>query len=423
MKPYQTQNGEKQSENIREQLLLHPRLFKVYDKHTEEIFNNPKVCQANKEHIRKFLLSREAGGGTIARLANYAQRLKQISFFYGERDFLSLQRSDIDEFMATIQCRCKQATVNGMIAILKCFFRHIYGLTKKDNAPEPVKHLEKKDTMKQNFNPEMLMTEQEMDKIFETAPDIRTKAILAVLFCGVRNAELRSIKMNDVRYPSMEITVRGGKMREKNVPKDLFPITGLMELRSWYSSHTGKDEPNCYLFGTYNHQTKESIPLGDSYLKFLVKDLAKKAGVKGKIVGVYGYRRKILTEVYSNPKYSTEEARRVARHSDGRMATIYCGLGRERIKDAVVRANDCTKCQNCGTINKKGLEYCSYCKSPLSQLGAVRLSADRVNDYDEFAKFIMNIVQRGNIGAEEAKLKAALDRAKEKFEKGKSSKN
>jgi integrase/ribosomal protein L40E len=255
-----------------------------------------------------------------------------------------------------------QGGVNGYIGVLKAFYRQMNGLTSIDPAPEPIRHL-RKEKAESFIRKEILLTDEEVDKIFVAAKAVKWKAILAVLMCGLRPGELRSLKIGDVTIDNecIKIRVAGGKMGGKLLPRTVFVKKGAAYLQAWFLEHPRRDDNNAFLFGK-EMESIGFIPLGDSELRSALRRFAKKAGVKNKMICAYGFRHKVLTEWYTNPQLGYENARRLAGHRPGsKMSEIYCHVDDEGLKRAFYGSEKNKTCQKCGNINPTDAEYCSRC--------------------------------------------------------------
>jgi integrase len=379
-----------------EQRILFPKLLKVIDKHQARILESKAVCAKNKDHIRKFFKHCESKGLSVGRTALLSQYLAKFALWSKRRDFLKLRRQDIDEFIVELRKKNNNHSVNGYIGVLKTFYRHMNGLTSTDTAPEPVKHLQKSKV--QNFiKKEELLTDEEIDRLFEQAKTIKWKAVLSVLLCGLRPSEIRSLKMSDVCFDKecLKIRVSGGKMGGKLLPRTVFVTKGVQFLQAWIISHPRRNENSAFLFSEYKKKSGRYVPLGDGELRSALYRFTTKAGIKGKKSCAYGFRHKVLTDWYTNPKLGYELARRLAGHSArSRMSEVYCHVDDQGLKDALFNSQTNKVCSRCGNINSEDSEYCCRCGFCFStkKLAENQLSFESVkgDGLDALAYFLKN---------------------------------
>jgi len=345
-----------------EEKLLFPKLFRVVSAHKDKIFNNSKIGEKNKEHLKRFFKHCEAKGLSVGRMAFLHEYLLNFALWAGKRDFLKLSRGDIDDYIAGLRKTRGKSTMNGYISVLKSFYRHMNGLTSIDTAPEPVRHLQKERA--DNFiRKEMLLTDGEIDRLFQLAKELRWKAVLSALLCGLRPSEIRSLKMGDVSIDTecIKIRVSGGKMSGRLLPRTVFVTKGSQFMMSWILSHPKRDNPNGFLFSK-EIKGVGFVPLGDSEFRSALRRLTSKAGVSAKMCCAYGFRHKVLTDWYTNPNLGYENARRLAGHSAGsRMSEIYCHVDDEGLKRVFFSSEKNALCPKCGNANPPNSEYCSRC--------------------------------------------------------------
>jgi len=345
-----------------EQKILFPRLARLAERYKKRIEDDARLAKPNKTHLRKYFKHCQAKGISVGRTAFVVQYLYHFAQWAGKRDFLKLSRDEINDYVADLRETRAKDSVNGYIGILKAFYRVLNGLTSMDPAPEPVKHLQKeKET---NFiRKEVLLTDEEIDRVFDAARTVKYKAILAVLCCGLRPGEVRSLKIGDVSIDNecIKIRVAGGKMGGRLLPRTVFVKKGAQYLQAWLLGHPRRDQPYSFLFGE-NKPKWGFVPLGDNELRSALKRFAKKAGVLHKKWCAYGYRHKTLTDWYTNPNLGYEIARRLAGHGPrSRMSEVYCHVDDDALKRAFLGSEKNKFCEKCGNANDGKSDYCSRC--------------------------------------------------------------
>jgi len=157
----------------------------------------------NKKAIKDFLnfkkITNKSRKGKIreATLKKYEVDLTRVSKFIN-KDFKKATEKDILDFLKVYQ----QATRNGFITELRCFYRYLYNLEENERLPDCIRRIKtsiiKKDDIKYR---ERVINIEEYDKLLKYANQPIHKAIIETLWItgGRRNA-IQSIKSDGVFY-------------------------------------------------------------------------------------------------------------------------------------------------------------------------------------------------------------------------------
>jgi len=117
-----------------------------------------------------------------------------------------------------------------------------------------------------------VLTQQEVEALFNATKNIKHKALLMLAYsAGLRREELRLIKPKAIDSKNMRVHVVQGKGK-----KDRYTILSLKVLK-YLRTYFDNERPKVYLFET---QIKKGSPLSEQTLCSIIKNGAKKAGIK-----------------------------------------------------------------------------------------------------------------------------------------------
>jgi integrase/recombinase XerD len=211
----------------------------------------------------------------------YLKSMKKFVDYFGkEPEKISLD--EIKNFLQRYQEQIAQGrttkrapnSVNAMKAVISFYYERVLEKNYYHLLPN----------MKRPKKMPVILTPNEVKSMINGLENYFWKAVVMTLYStGIRNAELRNLKISDVDSKRMVIRVRAGKGdkdREVILTKEL-----LEALRNYWSKHRHFQKVNSdYLFiptkNTYDGELKKN--LSHTALSYIVKRAAKIAGVKKK---------------------------------------------------------------------------------------------------------------------------------------------
>ncbi|MGC8993727.1 MAG: tyrosine-type recombinase/integrase, partial [Candidatus Aenigmatarchaeota archaeon] len=259
----------------------------------------------------------------------------------------------------------------------------MYGYSKRDGYPEVVDWI---DTGNKNTNYQKLpqvLTMEEINKMIEVCDNLRDKALISVLYeSGCRASEILDLKIKDLEFDEY-----GGVLivRGKTGSRRIRLISSIPALKEWLNVHPRKNDPNASLFCSLAKNNKGS-PLDVCGLHFIVKEIAKKAGIN-KRVYPHLFRHTRATHL---AKYLTEQELKIyfgwAKGSD--MPGVYVHLSGRDVENKILQISGVKpkeseslptlptiKCYRCGEENSSGNKFCWKCGAPLQQKTIEKIEA------------------------------------------------
>lgn len=206
----------------------------------------------------KSVNSRKTVSSVLNNIARIFKATDHVSF-----DWLSLRPADIDMVIAVLSERkkLKPSTINSYISAVRALFKsgYINGLvdTETFQRMSQLKSL-KASRIVSNREPIQMDAVKILVKHCETqanAMGLRDAAMISVMAsCGVRRAELVTIKLEDYNRENKTFTVIGKGNKERVVP---IPAATLKRIESWIGTSRG-DVPG-FLFCRVRRHDKVSI--------------------------------------------------------------------------------------------------------------------------------------------------------------------
>lgn len=241
--------------------------------------SNPFVCA--------YLEARSGRQLTETSVATYENHLGQYLLFLNNRDvhLLDAELTDVIEFVEHCVDRDnRQSTIEGKLVAIRELYGYIRLRTDAADVLtiDPIK-LDDIDLAEYN-TPEKIkresLTRSELRKLFDAMDSYRNRLLVIVATeTGLRNSDLRNLRVEDIDFNKREIHVRNPK---NQTPYDV-PISDelAVELKIWCEryldgyGHSGQGE-NKYVFPSQHGKKLES----NSSLNNIVTEAAERAGIQ-----------------------------------------------------------------------------------------------------------------------------------------------
>ena len=282
------------------------------------IKNRPQLPE-----IESYFTALAVAGKSSCTIRNYRKDIeKMIEYFdiNSMKDIQSLGIADYRKFIGDL--KLAPSSVNAAIRnlgaglnwleenefISGCKFRSIkFGKGKFVKQPKKIKDV---------------LSDDESRKLILSGKNEQTKFMLALmLFVGLRNDEVRSIKMIDITNDEIVISGKGSKQRCIVMNSVLFRM---------YNEYLSVRNTDCeYLF--YSNHSKSKMT--SKAVLDRVKTAYSVAGLSGKKISPHRLRASAITNIIKET--GLVSAMRVAGHSSVSVTMIYDGTSSEYLKDTL----------------------------------------------------------------------------------------
>jgi len=332
------------------------------------------VSERNKKAILKFSNHCTAEGLSLARTVKYVYTLRTLAQILG-KDFDEADKDDIEELMAKIERheRCySEWTKKDFRVCIKKFYKWLKGTG--DESPEEVRWIKTTIPKDRKKIPEVLLTEEDIKLLVDTASSHRDKALIMTLYeSGARIGELAEAKIRQFstdRYGASLILIGKTGMRRVRL------IASGPYLSTWINVHPRRDEPTAPLWVKNNGE-----PMSYSTVAGLIRRITKRSGLK-KHVHAHLFRHSRatflanhLTEAQLAQYFGWEQGTKMAAtyvHLAGRdLDGTILGLSGIKVEEEDEGKNDKShlpvpvECPRCGERNPEGAIYCMRCTMAL----------------------------------------------------------
>lgn len=175
--------------------------------------------------------------------------------------------------------RLSPNTVNRHLTGIRFFYRYVAG------HPE---YSEQVPRVKAHRKLPNVLTESEVGNMINAVDNLLWKAILMLTYsAGLRQGEVRALKVTDVDSKKMSLHIRGKKGRER---KALLTPLALEYLRTYwknYRLHHPKKSDFLFLPIKNSYNGKVHKQLSHTAVGYMVSKAAKLAGIKKKFILIY----------------------------------------------------------------------------------------------------------------------------------------
>jgi integrase/recombinase XerD len=254
----------------------------------------------NEELIRDFSLSLLSEGISEARIKKYQSTLHTISKNM-KKSFEKCGRDEIVDFLAKIEKDDYTAnTKKDFRVVIKRFWKW---MRKTDDYPPDVNWI--KTTIPRRLQKIIrtkdILTEQEVYEMVDTAPYIRDKAIISMLFeTGSRIGEIEKLNIGDIVFDDKGYNfVSNGKTGD--VYKRVVNTKAVELLKSWMNMHPMKGDSDSPLWVTLARSRVGTRRLENSGMRKMLKEVAEMCKITKK-VNPHAFRHARITDLRVNRK-------------------------------------------------------------------------------------------------------------------------
>jgi site-specific recombinase XerD len=346
----------------------------IYSEFIMKRMDESGICAENKALIRKYLQFLQANKAKQRTLDRHAYSYEKIMMSIpADRQLLKLSKDEMIACVAKInELELGDITKAKVLVTLKSLFKHFAG----DDLfyPPVIAWIKAKEKSRTKLLNSDLLTQDEIGRMIDKAPDIRDRALIALMAdAPIRTHELLKLQRKhinlDVKNPYLIIPedTKTGTRR--------IPLMKCVTLVAEYvdANREMKNDDPLWIDNVYGRGKR----MTDNALRVMLKRIARRAGIKKRVVP-YTFRHTKITE-YSNHLTNAQlEVISGWKHGTN-MHETYEHLSDSDVTRAVRRANGIVdeddknarpgmrSCPRCKYVNenREGLAYCSRCGAPM----------------------------------------------------------
>jgi len=343
--------------------------------------SNMEKDDVNGQTILSYYRTRVAEGLSLARLIKYLNTLKMISRRLN-KPFTECRKEDIIGLIASLeQDDLSPWTKRDYKVVLKRFYKWL----RDSDSPPEVSWIKASARVRNNLVKEKLLTPEEVNRLAETATNIRDKALILVLFeTGRRIGEILSLKIRDVEYDQYgaRLSIDG-----KTGPDLSRAVASAPKLALWLDNHPLRHDPEAPVWIGFGRK-KNIQQLTYGAARAMLKDCAKRAGLDKRVFfHLFRHSRAtqastILTQAQMNHMFGWKQG------SD--MPSVYVHLAGKDLDDALFILNDIERkpepkenqfkvniCPRCKAKNSPDAKFCNLCGAVIDTKAAMEIDETR----------------------------------------------
>jgi len=326
-------------------------------------------------------------GLSKARIVKYLDTIERIARLL-KKPFKEATKDDIIRLVREIEEKeYSDWTKHDYKIILKIFYRW---LKKTEEYPEEVKWIRPR-VKKGRLLPEEILTEGEVEKLTESATNLRDKAFILVLYeSGCRIGEILSLRIHNVQFDNYgAVLIVSGKTGDRRVRI----IASAPKLAAWIDNHPLRANADAPLWVNLSMNNRHKV-FSYAASKAMLKDVAERAKIKKRIYPhLFRHSRatflaNFLTEAQLKQHFGWVQASEMAstyvhlsgRDVDNALLKLQGVKTASQEKEAVLKTISCRRCKE---SNSPTSRFCIRCGSPLDvkselELDEVRSKADKL---------------------------------------------
>jgi integrase/recombinase XerD len=373
----------------------------------KRLAQDPTVRVSDRKLIQAFMKQVKAQGVSLGRQAKYVNMLLAVSH-HMKVPFRSAKRRDIEDLMTRLadheivvgnrdgterRHHYSAETMADFKMAVKRFMKFVrYGDTDKDTPyPEEVRWLRKSIKASERQEPLYFM-DGEVEALIKAADNSRDKALIALAAeLGTRVSEILLLRIGDIQFDDAGALVH--IRRGKTGARTLRLIASVNHLARYLETHAFRGDSNAPLWLTTssNHLNE---PLSWKACNIMIKDVAKKSGIKKPRAHMYMFRHGSATR---NAKFLTDSELKLMYgwSMSSRMPATYIHLSGgdlDRKYQAVYSGRPIEPpkpefapiiCPRCKEKASPGMLYCPKCATPLDRTERARMAVQEQSTMNE----------------------------------------
>ena len=338
------------------------------------------------DSFAEFLVARNEDHKTILR---HKLNLARFLTYVDRKDFTfeTATREDIVKAFEKINSSDLGEDVKRRLALtIKKYYKHLLG--NDETYPSQVSWIKTTVDRRNEKLPEDMLTQQEVIKLINSAPQPRNKAIISLLWdTGIRAGELLNMKVKDaVLDHNPAYIVVSGKTGARRIPI-IFSVPYL----SAYLNTRPDRKPDEPLWTAILPKSvkRKVLPIDSFVLRKMLQQTTDRAQIN-KHVHPHLFRHSRAT-YYANKLTDQQLKAFFGWTKNSGMAATYIHMSGRDLDNAVLKANGKVVeeeqaaptekiCPNCKHINPVSANFCEKCGLSLNEQEAVRLIQQKEDD-------------------------------------------
>jgi len=316
-------------------------------------------------------------GLSKARILKYLDTIERIARHL-KKPFEEATKDDIARLVREIEERDYSGWTKHDYKInLKIFYRW---LRKTEEYPEEVKWI-KPTVKKGSLLPEEILTEEEVEKLAESATNLKDKAFILVLYeSGCRIGEILSLRIHNVQFDNYGAVLSvSGKTGDRRVRI----IASAPKLSAWLDNHPFRENADAPLWINLSINNRNNV-FSYAASKLMLKRAAEKAKIRKRIYPhLFRHSRatflaNFLTEAQLKQHFGWVQASDMAstyvhlsgRDVDNALLKLQGVEVENKAKEAVLKT---VLCPRCNEKNSPTSRFCMRCGSPIDLKSALKV--------------------------------------------------
>ncbi len=287
---------------------------------TKRVTDLVKYDGANEIILKRYKACLVIAGRSPKTVAQYERTIKKL-FITLQKNYTDMTVSDLRYFLAYEKSRgVSNRTLENTRVHISAFFTWL--LDEEIINKNPCRTIL---PIKYNKEIKLPFSAIEIDAIRSSCKNKKERAIIEFLLAsGVRVSELCSIRLSDINFDTLAITVKEGKgSKQRTVYINELASKHLVE---YLTSRT--------VYGDYLFYNKKKEPLNPGGVRFLLKEIENRAGINN--VHPHRFRRTFATGL-ANRGMDIQEIGKLLGHANLNTTQTYVYTSEEKIRTSYLK--------------------------------------------------------------------------------------
>lgn len=287
---------------------------------TKRVTDLVKYDGANEMILKRYKACLVIAGRSPKTVAQYERTIKKL-FITLQKNYTDMTVSDLRYFLAYEKSRgVSNRTLENTRVHISAFFTWL--LDEEIINKNPCRTIL---PIKYNKEIKLPFSAIEIDAIRSSCKSKKERAIIEFLLAsGVRVSELCSIRLSDISFDTLAITVKEGKGSKQRT----------VYINELASKHLVEYLTSRNVYGDYLFYNKKKEPLNPGGVRFLLKEIENRAGINN--VHPHRFRRTFATGL-ANRGMDIQEIGKLLGHANLNTTLTYVYTSEERIRTSYLK--------------------------------------------------------------------------------------